>query len=147
MGKSNGPYAWLDYCFLLDYGFRRRVSTNTYYFKIPYTDPQISIYYIYQLIRRPRLILDFALTLVFNHLVLTTYYSASLPYVINFYNSDICLLPPSTSLFFWLVMVAGSVLTVILAEQLCVKREMMEGLVIPEHEAEAIEMGGLLRRD
>lgn len=44
-------------------------------------------------------------------------------------------------------MVAGSVLTVILAEQLCVKREMTEGLVLPEHESEAIEMGGLLRRD
>ena len=38
-----------------------------------------SIYYLYALIRRPRLILDFALTLVFNHLVLTTYYSASIP--------------------------------------------------------------------
>ena len=94
MGKSNGPYAWLDHCFLLDYGFRRRVSVYTYYFNNPYTYPQISIYYIYQLIRRPRLILDFALTLVFNHLVLTTYYSASLPYVINFYKSYIRLLLP-----------------------------------------------------
>ncbi|KAF7370925.1 hypothetical protein MSAN_00726400 [Mycena sanguinolenta] len=37
------------------------------------------VYYLYALIRRPRLILDFALTLVFNHLVLTTYYSASIP--------------------------------------------------------------------
>jgi hypothetical protein len=44
-------------------------------------------------------------------------------------------------------MVAGSALTVILAEQLCVKREMSEGLIIPEHESEAMEMGGLLRRD
>ncbi|KAF9233856.1 integral membrane protein S linking to the trans Golgi network-domain-containing protein [Melanogaster broomeanus] len=91
------------------------------------------IYYLYTLIRRPRLILDFALTLVFNHFVLTTYYSASIP----------------TSLFFWLVMIAGSVWTVILAEQLCVKREMTEGLVIsaPRDEAEEMEMGGLLRRD
>jgi len=93
------------------------------------------IYYIYHLIRKPRLILDFALTLVFNHLVLTTYYSASIP----------------ASLFFWLVMVAGSVLTVILAEQLCVRREMTEGLIIKpilEHdESEEMEMGGLLRQD
>jgi len=93
------------------------------------------IYYIYYLIRRPRLILDFALTLVFNHLVLTTYYSASVP----------------TSVFFWLVMVAGSALTVIIAEQLCVKREMTEGLVVKpirEHdESEDMEMGNLLRRE
>jgi len=91
------------------------------------------IFYIYHLIRRPRMILDFAITLVFNHLVLTTYYSASLP----------------TSLFFWIVMIAGSVLTVIVAEQLCVRREMTEGLVVkPIHERDdEIEMGELLRRD
>jgi len=93
------------------------------------------IYYIFQFIRRPRLILDFVLTLVFNHLVLTTYYSASLP----------------TSLFFWLIMVAGSALTVILAEQLCVRREMSEGLVVQpirEHdESEELELGRLLRQD
>ncbi|KAI9567076.1 integral membrane protein S linking to the trans Golgi network-domain-containing protein [Boletus coccyginus] len=91
------------------------------------------IYYLYALIRRPRLVLDFALTLLFNHLVLTTYYSASIP----------------TSLFFWLVMFAGSAWTVIIAEQLCVKREMTEGLVIsaPRNEADEMEMGGLLRRD
>ncbi|KAG9313220.1 integral membrane protein S linking to the trans Golgi network-domain-containing protein [Chiua virens] len=91
------------------------------------------IYYLYTLIRRPRLILDFALTLLFNHLVLTTYYSASIP----------------TSFFFWLVILAGSTWTVIIAEQLCVKREMTEGLVIsaPRNEADEMEMGGLLRRD
>jgi hypothetical protein len=79
------------------------------------------------------MILDFSLTLVFNHLVLTTYYSASLP----------------SSLFFWAIMVAGSALTVIVAEQLCVKREMSEGLsVVPLHtESEEMEMGELLRRD
>lgn len=93
----------------------------------------ISIYYLYTLVRRPRLILDFALTLVFNHLVLTTYYSTSIP----------------TSLFFWVVMFAGSAWTVIIAEQLCVKREMTEGLVIsaPRDETDEMEMGGLLRRD
>lgn len=91
-----------------------------------------SIYYLYTFIRRPRLILDFALTLAFNHLVLTTYYSASIP----------------TSLFFWLVMFAGSTWTVIIAEQLCVKREMTEGLVIsaPRDDTDEMEMGGL-RRD
>jgi hypothetical protein len=94
-----------------------------------------SIYYLYVLIRRPRLILDFALTLVFNHLVLTTYYSASVP----------------TSLFFWLVLILGSALTVITAEQLCVKREMREGLAVPLQSAndvaEEMELGTLLRRD
>jgi protein SYS1 len=94
-----------------------------------------SIYYLYVLIRRPRMILDFALTLVFNHLVLTTYYSASIP----------------TSLFFWLVMISGSVLTIIMAEQLCVKREMREGLTVPVQAAdeptEDIELGSSLRRD
>lgn len=98
--------------------------------------PLTSIYYLYTLIRRPRLILDFALTLVFNHLVLTTYYSASIP----------------TSLFFWLVLLGGSMLTVIVTEQLCVKREMAEGLSITpipveEEAAEGMEMGGLSRRD
>lgn len=91
------------------------------------------IYYLCILIRRPRLILDFALTLAFSHLVLTTYYSASIP----------------TSLFFWLVIFAWSAITVIIAEQLCVKREMAEGLVIspPRDEADDLEMGELLRRD
>jgi len=92
----------------------------------------VDIYYFYKLIRRPRLILDFALTLVFNHLVLTTYYSAALP----------------TSLFYWVVLLGGAVLTVIVAEQLSVKREMAEGLRIqPEDEdVEEMEMGGLLSR-
>jgi len=93
------------------------------------------IYYVYKLVRRPRLILDFALTLVFNHLVLSTYYSSSLP----------------TSLFFWIVMLGGATLTIIVAEQLCVKREMSEGLSVlpvrPEDElVEEMEMGDLLPR-
>lgn len=71
-----------------------------------------SIYIIYSLIRRPTLVLDFALTLILNHTILTTYYAASFP----------------TSLFFWLVMSAGSMLIIIVAEQLCVRREMSEGL-------------------
>ncbi|KAJ7089742.1 integral membrane protein S linking to the trans Golgi network-domain-containing protein [Mycena belliarum] len=93
------------------------------------------IYYLYTLIRRPRLILDFALTLVFNHLVLTTYYSASLP----------------TSLFFWAVMLGGAALMIICAEQLCVKREMAEGLQVAplpsaaDQDVEEMEMGLLPR--
>ncbi|KAG6836691.1 hypothetical protein H0H93_004802 [Arthromyces matolae] len=65
------------------------------------------------------------------------YYSASIP----------------TSGFFWLVMAGGSILTVIVAEQLCVKREMKEGLSVPtvpaaEDEAlDEMELGSLLRRD
>jgi len=92
-----------------------------------------SIYYLCILVRRPRLILDFALTLAFSHIVLTTYYSASIP----------------TSLFFWIVMFTWSATTVIIAEQLCVKREMTEGLIIspPRDEGDDMEMGELLRRD
>ncbi|KAM6497380.1 Integral membrane protein S linking to the trans Golgi network domain containing protein [Amanita muscaria] len=90
------------------------------------------IYYLYTFVRKPRLILDFALTLVFNHLVLTTYYAASLP----------------TSLFFWLVLIAGSILTIVVAEQLCVKREMSEGLTVApnngDEEVVEMEMGNLL---
>ena len=71
-----------------------------------------SVYYLYSLVRRPRLVLDFELTLLFNHLVLTTYYSAALP----------------SSVFFWAVMVLSAGMTIVIAEQLCVRREMREGL-------------------
>lgn len=91
-----------------------------------------SIFYLYNLIRRPRLILDFVLTLVFNHLVLTTYYSSSIP----------------TSWFFWIVMALCATLMVIVAEQLCVKREMTEGLTIASTtDGDEMEMGAPLRRD
>ncbi|KAJ3558703.1 hypothetical protein NM688_g761 [Phlebia brevispora] len=90
------------------------------------------IFYLYNLIRRPRLILDFVLTLVFNHLVLTTYYSNSIP----------------TSWFFWIVMALCSTLMVIVAEQLCVRREMTEGLTIASTtDGDEMEMGAPLRRD
>jgi hypothetical protein len=90
-----------------------------------------SVYSLYFLVRRPRLILDFVLTLIFNHLVLTTYYSSSVP----------------TSLFFWAVVLAGCAGTVSATEQLCVKREMNEGLAVPaDNTLEDIEIGGL-RRD
>ena len=72
---------------------------------------------------------------MFNHLVLSTYYSSSLP----------------TSLFFWIVVLGGAALSIIVAEQLCVKREMSEGLSVlpirPEDElAEEMEMGALVPR-
>ncbi|CDO69711.1 hypothetical protein BN946_scf184851.g99 [Trametes cinnabarina] len=91
------------------------------------------VYYLYALVRRPRLILDFSLTLLFNHLVLTTYYAAAIP----------------TSIFFWIVMAVSTGLTVTSAEQLCVKREMSEGLVVaPARDADDnVEMGSLLRQD
>ena len=83
------------------------------------------MYYLYSLVKRPRLVLDFSLTLLFNHLVLTTYYSAALP----------------SSVFFWAVVIAGSALTVILAEQFCVRREMREGLRTVPVEIDEMEMG------
>ena len=97
-----------------------------------------SVFYLYTLVRRPRLVLDFTLTLLFNHLLLTTYYAASVP----------------TSLFFWVVMVVCAVLMVVATEQLCVRREMREGLAVitgPNAAAgetgDEVEMGSLLRRD
>lgn len=92
-----------------------------------------SVYYLYALIRRPRLILDFSVTLLFNHLVLTTYYSAAIP----------------ISPFFWLVTGLSTAATVIFAEQLCVKREMNEGLVVATapDAGDSVEMGSLLRED
>ncbi|GJE93849.1 hypothetical protein PsYK624_100130 [Phanerochaete sordida] len=96
------------------------------------------VFFLYTIVRRPRLILDFTLTLLFNHLLLTTYYAASVP----------------TSLFFWIVMVVCAVLMVIVTEQLCVRREMREGLAVASGTAsrageagDEVEMGSLLRRD
>lgn len=71
-----------------------------------------SIFYLYIFVRRPRLILDFALTLVVNHCILTTYYAGSLP----------------LSVFFWVVMAGGAGVTTLLAEQVCVRRELRKGL-------------------
>ena len=97
-----------------------------------------SVFYLYTLVRRPRLVLDFTLTLLFNHLLLTTYYAASVP----------------TSLFFWLVMIVCAILMVVVTEQLCVRREMREGLAVvsgpasrAEEAGDEVEMGSLLRRD
>ena len=73
-----------------------------------------SIVYIYYLIRRPTHILDFSLTLVFNHIVLTTYYASSFP----------------TSLFFWAIVAGSAAMQIIWAEQLCVRREMQDGFQV-----------------
>lgn len=70
--------------------------------------------YIYYLIRRPTHILDFSLTLIFIHVILTTYYASSFP----------------TSLFFWAIMAGSSALQIIWSEQLCVRREMKEGFTL-----------------
>lgn len=64
------------------------------------SDYEHSILPLYFIIRRPTHILDFALTLIFNHFILTTYYSASFP----------------TSIFYWLVQACGAVLMVVSAE-------------------------------
>lgn len=72
----------------------------------------LSVFFLYQFIRRPTHILDHALTLTFSHLLLTTYYAASFP----------------TSFFWWLIVGSCTLGTIVMAEQLCVKREMMEDL-------------------
>ena len=90
-----------------------------------------SVYYVYAIVRRPKLVLDFSLTLILNHIILTTYYSAAFP----------------SSLFFWAIIAAGAAITIVLAEQMCVKRELREGITIqnPEERAlhEDMEMGNL----
>ncbi|GAA5999735.1 Sys1p [Rhodotorula paludigena] len=74
------------------------------------------IFFLYHVVRRPTHILDFSLTLIFNHLILTTYYSHSFP----------------SSLFFWLVVGGSAVAQIVLAEQLCVRREMRDGFSVAE---------------
>lgn len=73
-----------------------------------------SILYMYHLIRRPTHILDFSLTLVLNHIILTTYYASAFP----------------TSLYFWLIIGIAAAIQIIWAEQLCVQREMKEGFTL-----------------
>jgi len=93
------------------------------------------ILFVYQIVRKPTHVLDFALTLLLNHLILTTYYSSSLP----------------SSLFFWLILIAGTAITIIFAEQLCVRREMQEGLGAAYTELdmrhEGAEAGDVLAQD
>lgn len=60
-----------------------------------------SIAPLYYLIRRPIYILDFALTLTFNHLLFTTYYAKAFP----------------TSFYFWVVQALGAILMIVFGEQ------------------------------
>ena len=60
-----------------------------------------SIVPLYYLVRRPTYILDFSLTLVFIHLILSTYYAGSFP----------------TSIYFWAVQALGALLMIVVAEQ------------------------------
>jgi len=90
------------------------------------------VYFIYILVRRPKLVLDFTLTLVLSHVILTTYYSAALP----------------ASLFFWFIMALGAAITTTLAEQMCVKRELREGIPVISSQGnnsqeEEMELGNL----
>lgn len=89
-----------------------------------------SSWFIYHFIRRPKLVLDFTLTMLFNHIILTTYYSAALP----------------SSIFFWATMAFGAISTTVLGEKACVRRELQEGITIqnPEdQDQEDIELGRL----
>lgn len=77
-----------------------------------YRSADDSIGSLYYIVRKPTHILDFALTLNLNHLILTTYYAGAFP----------------LSIFYWLVQIAGAVVMIVGAEQLCVKREMQTDL-------------------
>lgn len=90
------------------------------------------IWAIYVFVRRPRMVLDFALTLAGVHVVLTTYYAGALP----------------RGLFAWATYGVSCGATVVLAEQACVRREMDEGIRIaaaPNPVSEDVELGLLAR--
>ncbi|OAV99856.1 hypothetical protein PTTG_04085 [Puccinia triticina 1-1 BBBD Race 1] len=72
----------------------------------------IGVFILYEIVRRPKHIMDHSLTICLNHLILTTYYSAHLP----------------SSLWFYFVLLASSVLQILLTEHLCVQREFRDGL-------------------
>lgn len=86
-----------------------------------------SVWAIYVFVRRPRLVLDFALTLAGAHVVLTTYYAGAVP----------------RGLFTWVTYAAACGATVVLGEQLCVRREMADGIPINSREPEDVELGAL----
>ena len=88
-----------------------------------------SVGYLYYLIRRPTHILDFSITLIFNHIILTTYYASSFP----------------SSLFFWTTLTLSTVAQVVLAEQWCVQREMRDAFVM-DSDAAPMPMLGVGRR-
>ncbi|KAG0151886.1 hypothetical protein CROQUDRAFT_56331 [Cronartium quercuum f. sp. fusiforme G11] len=72
----------------------------------------IGAWSLYHIVRRPIHIMDHSLTICLNHLILTTYYSSSFP----------------TSLWFYAVLIFSAILQIVWAENLCVKREMRDGL-------------------
>ncbi|GAA5926731.1 uncharacterized protein JCM15063_000356 [Sporobolomyces koalae] len=76
----------------------------------------IDVLYLYHFVRRPTHIFDFSGTLLFNHTILTTYYSHSFP----------------SSLFYWFVLTVSAIAQIVTAEQMCVKREMREGFQVSE---------------
>ncbi|GAA5980775.1 hypothetical protein JCM11641_002645 [Rhodosporidiobolus odoratus] len=78
------------------------------------TASMVDIFFLYHIVRRPTHILDFSLTLIFNHTILTTYYTSSFP----------------SSFFFWFVVGGSAVAQIVLAEQWCVRREMREGFSV-----------------
>jgi len=73
-----------------------------------------SVWAIYVFVRRPRMVLDFALTLLGVHLIISTYYSGSIP----------------RGLVTWGTYAACAAIMVVFGEQLCVRREMQDGIAI-----------------
>ncbi|KAH8924376.1 hypothetical protein BT69DRAFT_1318957 [Atractiella rhizophila] len=71
----------------------------------------IDIIPLLYLVRRPTHILDHSLTLLFIHLLITTYYSSSFP----------------TSPWFWTIIASSAIIQIVWAEKLCVEREMRDG--------------------
>ncbi|KAI8452435.1 integral membrane protein S linking to the trans Golgi network-domain-containing protein [Phakopsora pachyrhizi] len=72
----------------------------------------IGVLFLYQIVRRPIHIMDHSLTICLNHLILTTYYSSRFP----------------NSIWFYFVMITSSIFQIVWSENLCVRREMREGL-------------------
>ncbi|KAH7106109.1 integral membrane protein S linking to the trans Golgi network-domain-containing protein [Auriculariales sp. MPI-PUGE-AT-0066] len=93
----------------------------------------VDVWAIYLFVRRPRLVLDFALTLLGFHLIISTYYSGAVP----------------KGLLTWGTYAACAAVTIVVGEQVCVRREMQEGIQIAGSQSpplEDVELG-LLDRD
>lgn len=69
-------------------------------------------FYLYHLVRRPTHILDFATTLALNHFILCTYFTTSWP-----------------TAWWWISNTISCLVMTLLAERMCVRREMREGFV------------------
>ncbi|KAI9601844.1 hypothetical protein KEM48_001130 [Puccinia striiformis f. sp. tritici PST-130] len=72
----------------------------------------IGVIILYEIVRRPKQIMDHSLTTSLNHLILTTYYSSHLP----------------SSIWFYFVLLSSSILQILVTEHICVKREFRDGL-------------------